>query len=159
MEAAGFRVEVHNENNMDPIKRSLGVPANLESCHTAKIDRYYIEGHVPAQDVKRLLAERPNAAGIAVPKMPIGSPGMETRQPSRTLRRPSCAKKRQEHSVRTSRRLSRFRHFDIEIGMTRQNQYFSWGLSSRHFWTSYASACWRASSRARLIVLRTASAV
>ena len=77
MEAAGFRVEVHNEKNLDPIKRALGVPANLESCHTAKIGRYYVEGHVPAEDVKRLLAERPNALGIAVPKMPIGSPGME----------------------------------------------------------------------------------
>jgi hypothetical protein len=77
MEAAGFRVEVHNENKMDQIKRALGVPANLESCHTAKIDRYFIEGHVPAEDIKRLLAEHPNAMGLAVPKMPIGSPGME----------------------------------------------------------------------------------
>ena len=77
MQAAGFRVEVHDENKMDQIKRALGVPANLESCHTAKIDRYFIEGHVPAEDVKRLLAEHPNAMGIAVPRMPIGSPGME----------------------------------------------------------------------------------
>ena len=77
MEASGFRVEVHNESNMSPIKRALGVPADLESCHTAKVDRYFIEGHVPAEDVRRLLAERRNALGIAVPRMPIGSPGME----------------------------------------------------------------------------------
>lgn len=77
MAAAGFKVEVHDETKMDQIKRALGVPVNLESCHTAKIDRYFIEGHVPAEDVKRLLAEHPNAMGIAAPKMPIGSPGME----------------------------------------------------------------------------------
>ena len=77
MEVAGFRVEVHNEPKMDALKRALGIPTHLESCHTAKIDRYYIEGHVPAEDVKRLLAERPTAMGLAVPKMPIGSPGME----------------------------------------------------------------------------------
>jgi len=77
MEQAGFKVEVHNEKNLDPIKRAMGVPANGESCHTAKIDRYFIEGHVPAEDVKRMLAERPNAMGLTVPGMPIGSPGME----------------------------------------------------------------------------------
>lgn len=77
MELAGFRVEVTNEENMETIKRTLGVPERLSSCHTAKIDRYFIEGHVPAEDVKRLLAERPNALGLAVPGMPIGSPGME----------------------------------------------------------------------------------
>ncbi|HTE42966.1 MAG TPA: DUF411 domain-containing protein [Steroidobacteraceae bacterium] len=77
MEQAGFKVEVHNEKNLDPIKRAMGVPANGESCHTAKIDRYFIEGHVPAEDVKRMLAERPNARGLTVPGMPIGSPGME----------------------------------------------------------------------------------
>jgi hypothetical protein len=77
MEQAGFKVEVKNETNLDPIKRAMGVPTNAESCHTGKIDRYFIEGHVPAEDVKRLLAERPNAMGLAVPGMPIGSPGME----------------------------------------------------------------------------------
>jgi hypothetical protein len=77
MELAGFRVEVVNEQKLDPIKRALGVPEHLGSCHSAKIDRYFIEGHVPAEDVKRLLAERPNALGLAVPRMPIGSPGME----------------------------------------------------------------------------------
>jgi hypothetical protein len=77
MEQAGFRIEVINEVRLDPIKRALGVPEHLGSCHSAKIDRYFIEGHVPAEDVKRLLAERPNALGLAVPRMPIGSPGME----------------------------------------------------------------------------------
>jgi hypothetical protein len=77
MEQAGFRVEVVNEEKLDPIKRALGVPERLGSCHSAKVDRYFIEGHVPAEDVKRLLAERPNALGLAVPRMPIGSPGME----------------------------------------------------------------------------------
>jgi len=77
MEQAGFKVEVHNERNLDPIKRALGVPENGESCHTGKIGRYFVEGHVPAEDVKRLLAEQPNAMGLTVPGMPIGSPGME----------------------------------------------------------------------------------
>lgn len=77
MELAGFRVEVRNEDNMEPIKRALGIPVGLGSCHTAKVDRYFIEGHVPADDVKRLLVERPNAMGLVVPRMPIGSPGME----------------------------------------------------------------------------------
>lgn len=77
MKSAGFRAEVTNEEELDPIKRALGVPERLSSCHTARIDRYFIEGHVPAEDVKRLLAERPDALGLAVPSMPIGSPGME----------------------------------------------------------------------------------
>lgn len=77
MEDNGFKVEVKTDNNLDPIRQALGVPPKLQSCHSAKIDRYFVEGHVPAEDVKRLLAERPNAMGIAVPKMPIGSPGME----------------------------------------------------------------------------------
>jgi hypothetical protein len=77
MEAAGFKVEVVNQENLDPIKRLLGVPPKLESCHTAKVDRYYIEGHIPAEDVIRMLTEKPLAAGLAVPNMPIGSPGME----------------------------------------------------------------------------------
>jgi len=77
MARAGFRVDVFNEEKLDPIKRALGVPEQLASCHSAKIDRYFVEGHVPAEDVKRLLAERPNALGLAVPRMPVGSPGME----------------------------------------------------------------------------------
>ena len=66
-------------NVKDPSEyaRRYGVPDALGSCHTAVIEGYVIEGHVPAQDVKRLLAERPKARGLAVPGMPMGSPGME----------------------------------------------------------------------------------
>jgi hypothetical protein len=60
------------------VKAEHGIPAAYGSCHTAVVDGYAVEGHVPAEDVKRLLAERPQAAGLAVPGMPIGSPGMET---------------------------------------------------------------------------------
>jgi hypothetical protein len=59
------------------MKRQLGVPSGVSSCHTAVIGGYFIEGHVPAEDISRLLAEHPDIAGLAVPGMPIGSPGME----------------------------------------------------------------------------------
>ena len=74
---AGFTAEVVETRNMQQIKDRLGLPADLASCHTGEIAGYVIEGHVPADAVKRLLAERPNAKGLAVPGMPIGSPGME----------------------------------------------------------------------------------
>lgn len=63
-------------------KIDLGVPTDQHSCHTGEIDGYFLEGHVPADDIRRLLAERPDAAGLAVPGMPYGSPGMgpETRR-------------------------------------------------------------------------------
>ncbi len=61
---------------MDPIKARFGVPEPLQSCHTAIVDGYVIEGHVPAADIARLLAERPEARGLSVPGMPAGSPGM-----------------------------------------------------------------------------------
>ena len=77
MKAAGFTVEVKDVDNVAPTARKLGVPDKLRSCHTAEIGGYAIEGHVPAADIKRLLAERPKAAGIAVPGMVMGSPGME----------------------------------------------------------------------------------
>ena len=77
MEAAGFETTVHVDNDLVPIKESVGLPYGLGSCHTAKIQGYFIEGHVPAADVKRLLAERPDARGLTVPGMPLGSPGME----------------------------------------------------------------------------------
>ncbi|MGB0682671.1 MAG: DUF411 domain-containing protein [Magnetovibrionaceae bacterium] len=77
MEENGFQVTVKNTDDLDPIKFIAGVPDKLQSCHTATIDGYVIEGHVPAADVKRLLAERPAAVGLSVPGMPIGSPGME----------------------------------------------------------------------------------
>lgn len=77
LKANGFQVEVHNEGQMNPLKAKLGIPQGLASCHTARVDGYLLEGHVPASDIKRLLAERPTGRGIAVPDMPIGSPGME----------------------------------------------------------------------------------
>lgn len=78
MEAAGFKTEVHNVDNLYPVKERAGIPPAMGSCHTAFVDNYFIEGHVPADDVKRLLNERPDAKGLTVPRMPIGSPGMES---------------------------------------------------------------------------------
>jgi hypothetical protein len=77
LEANGFQVKVQVVENMDQYKRMLGVPATLKSCHTAVVNGYTIEGHVPAEDIQRLLKERPKAKGLAVPGMPLGSPGME----------------------------------------------------------------------------------
>lgn len=74
---SGFNVTVHNESAMNPLKAQLGVPQNLASCHTAKVAGYVIEGHVPAQDIRKLLSDKPKVLGLAVPGMPIGSPGME----------------------------------------------------------------------------------
>ena len=73
----GFTVEVHNRRNMNPIKTELGVPRHLQSCHTATVGGYVLEGHVPADDIARLLKEKPAIKGLAVPGMPMGSPGME----------------------------------------------------------------------------------
>ena len=78
MRAAGFPVTVHDVDDVGPMKLRLGVPARLQSCHTALVDGYALEGHVPADSVQRLLRERPAAVGLAVPGMPQGSPGMET---------------------------------------------------------------------------------
>jgi hypothetical protein len=75
--AAGFTVDVRETDNLAPVKAMAGVPDDAHSCHTATIDGYVVEGHVPADRIARLLAERPAIAGIAVPGMPIGSPGME----------------------------------------------------------------------------------
>jgi hypothetical protein len=77
MQAAGFEVEVVDTNDMTPVKQRVGIPPGKGSCHTAEVGGYFVEGHVPADDVKRLLAEQPEARGIAVPGMPAGSPGME----------------------------------------------------------------------------------
>ena len=74
---AGFPVKITETSNLDAIKQRLGVPADLISCHTAEGRGYVIEGHVPAAAIQRLLLEKPEAAGLAVPGMPIGSPGME----------------------------------------------------------------------------------
>lgn len=78
LRSAGLRPDVHDRADMDALKNSLGVPSALRSCHTAVAGRYVIEGHVPAADVKRLLAAAPKGIlGIAVPDMPAGAPGME----------------------------------------------------------------------------------
>jgi hypothetical protein len=74
---AGFRVRVNDVADVAPTARRLGVPDDLRSCHSASVGGYAIEGHVPAADIRRLLRERPAAAGLAVPGMPMGSPGME----------------------------------------------------------------------------------
>ncbi|WP_293807912.1 DUF411 domain-containing protein [uncultured Bosea sp.] len=77
VKAAGFAVEVVEIPDLAPLKARLGVPDALASCHTAEIGGYVVEGHVPAEAIRRLLLERPQAAGLAVPGMPLGSPGME----------------------------------------------------------------------------------
>lgn len=77
MKAAGFTVEVHEVADVTPTARKLGVPDRLRSCHTSVIEGYVIEGHVPAADIRRLLASKPDATGLAVPGMVVGSPGME----------------------------------------------------------------------------------
>jgi len=77
LRANGFTVSALDVDDVESIKAQYGVPARAGSCHTALVDGYVVEGHVPADSVKRLLAEKPKIAGIAVPGMPLGSPGME----------------------------------------------------------------------------------
>jgi hypothetical protein len=79
LEANGFAVTVNaaDPSMLDRIKRQSGIAEKLASCHTAKIGPYVIEGHVPAPDIKRLVAEQPDALGLTVPGIPVGSPGME----------------------------------------------------------------------------------
>ncbi len=81
MEAAGFVVDARNTTDLMTVKRDGGVPPQMSSCHTAIIDGYVVDGQVPAEQVKQLLAKRPEVVGIAVPGMPIGSPGMEGANP------------------------------------------------------------------------------
>lgn len=74
----GYTATVENVQNLAAVKAQYQVPIELHSCHTAIVDGYIIEGHVPVADIERLLAERPDdIAGLAVPGMPVGSPGME----------------------------------------------------------------------------------
>ena len=75
--ANGFVANVHDSSNMDEVKKSMRVPEALQSCHTAVVDRYVIEGHVPAGVIKKLLASKEQLQGLAAPGMPMGSPGME----------------------------------------------------------------------------------
>lgn len=76
MEAAGYKVKLRDEADMSAIKTRFAVPAGMEGCHTAVIDGYVVEGHVPLEAVRKLLSERPDIAGITVPGMPAGSLGM-----------------------------------------------------------------------------------
>lgn len=76
MKNAGFEVEVRNVDDLAAIKRRFGVPSEMEGCHTASVDGYFLEGHLPLEAVERLLEERPDVAGLAVPGMPNGSLGM-----------------------------------------------------------------------------------
>ena len=73
----GFEVKTEDLHDLRPVRTRYRVPQSLQSCHTGVVDGYVVEGHVPADAIKRLLAERPSVAGVAVPGMPIGSPGME----------------------------------------------------------------------------------
>jgi hypothetical protein len=77
LRANGFAVKVQEVNDTAGYERQYRVPRTMESCHTAVVNGYTIEGHVPAADIKRLLNEKPKAVGLAVPGMPVGSPGME----------------------------------------------------------------------------------
>lgn len=77
----GFEVEVFDVRNVAASRERLGMPVQYASCHSAKVGRYAIEGHVPAADIKRLLREKPDAVGLTVPSMPPGSPGMESDKP------------------------------------------------------------------------------
>jgi hypothetical protein len=83
LSASGFVTTVRDSNDMPSIKRTMGVPDALQSCHTAIVGGYIVEGHVPADAIKKLLAEKAMVMGLAVPGMPVGSPGMEgsTKQP------------------------------------------------------------------------------
>ena len=74
---SGFTVEARDVTDLKAVKRKQGVPATLESCHTGLVDGYVVEGHVPADVIDQLLRERPKVVGLAVPGMPVGSPGME----------------------------------------------------------------------------------
>lgn len=77
----GFQVRTHDVGDVPAARKRLGMPDRLGSCHTARVAGYLVEGHVPANDIRRLLREKPKALGLAVPSMPPGSPGMESERP------------------------------------------------------------------------------
>lgn len=81
LQANGFTARSKNVSDIPAVRKEFGMPDRLGACHTAKIGGYVVEGHVPASDIQRLLREKPKAMGIAVPSMPPGSPGMESRNP------------------------------------------------------------------------------
>ena len=76
LKGQGFAPVVHDEEKMDMVKDNLGVPSGVRSCHTAQVGKYLVEGHVPAEDIRRLLKEKPAVAGLAAPGMPASAPGM-----------------------------------------------------------------------------------
>lgn len=82
VEANGFACKIIHMDDVTPIKRTSGVPKNMESCHTALVGPYVIEGHVPADLIKKILTEKPKLLGLSVPGMPLGAPGMETSGPA-----------------------------------------------------------------------------
>lgn len=82
VKANGFTVRVVNTEDLGTVKREMGIPTRLMSCHTVVLGSFLIEGHVPAADIKRLLAQRPRVRGLAVPGMPLGAPGMEQGPPA-----------------------------------------------------------------------------
>jgi hypothetical protein len=77
VKAAGFKTTVHDRDPIEPLKDELAIPRHVRSCHTAQVGGYLVEGHVPAADIKRMLKEKPKFMGLAVPGMPIGTPGMD----------------------------------------------------------------------------------
>jgi hypothetical protein len=81
LQNAGFRARVIETRDVDAVKSRLGVPEDLAACHTAEVVGYVIEGHVPVTAIRRLLGEKPSGRGLAVPGMPVGSPGMEGANP------------------------------------------------------------------------------
>jgi hypothetical protein len=78
LSAQGFRLETIETPDVEPLKQQYGIPTELQSCHTATVDGYVLEGHVPVEDIKRMLADHPAIVGLAVPGMPVGTPGMES---------------------------------------------------------------------------------
>lgn len=104
MAAAGFNVRSQPVRDVPSQRQKLGMPEAYGSCHTARVGGYLIEGHVPAADVRRLLAERPDAIGLAVPGMPQGSPGMESPRPQAydtlLIRKDGQARVYQHHPAR-----------------------------------------------------------
>jgi hypothetical protein len=77
----GFDVSVKNTEDMEPVKKQAGIPDDLQSCHTAFVDGYVVEGHVPAENIRKMLADRPDIKGLAVPGMPSSAPGMDGPDP------------------------------------------------------------------------------
>ncbi len=81
LQESGFDVTVHETPDLESVKAEHGIGEEFAACHTALVDGYVVEGHVPAEDIKRMLEERPDVIGLVVPGMPIGSPGMEGPNP------------------------------------------------------------------------------